>query len=537
MNKYILVGLTLAGGLISAMAWTGPLSGLVLLFSLSPFLIVGNYLYIRRKYYNNGSYFLYILPGFLAFVMTSMGWMREASLTGAVFVITGLAFLMSLSLWLAHIVRIKHGTLAGIIAVYAFWLTFEFLSLNVSFISPWLNLGNGLARDIRFIQWYEYTGVSGGSFWILTSNLLLTLIFIKKNNSRRQKILLSLSWMAIIAIPVMISFSIDKNVRKQAIKGDEVILIQPNFDPYTVKFTVPFSTQLDIVLKMAATAATSKTSWILTPETIIDDPVDLDSLKQNSYIRAVRTLAGQYQSAAIVTGMVTLKRSSSKETDYFHWSGISDSTAFITDYYNSALRIDTSSVIEFYHKSKLVPGIELVYGNGAGRLLSRILPYLGGTHRGYSSQERRSCLSHHSLDYMIAPVICYESVFGNYVADYIREGAGAIFIMTNDGWWKNSRGYLQHLAFASLRAVETRRPVARAGNTGISCFIDIRGRIIASTQWWNRTVLKGEIVPDNRMTFYTRHGDYILTIALITSALITLYSIISIFFRKKNRQK
>ena len=113
-----------------------------------------------------------------------------------------------------------------------------------------------------------------------------------------------------------------------------------------------------------------------------------------------------------------------------------------------------------------------------GKFISKLLPSFGGTKWGYGVQKERSCFEHPADSLKIAPVICYESVFGNYVADYVRNGAEAIFIITNDGWWKNTNGYMQHLSYASLRAIETRRPVARAANTGISCIIDIRGKRI-----------------------------------------------------------
>jgi apolipoprotein N-acyltransferase len=133
----------------------------------------------------------------------------------------------------------------------------------------------------------------------------------------------------------------------------------------------------------------------------------------------------------------------------------------------------------------------------------------------------------------IAPVICYESVFGSYVSDYIKKGAEAIFIITNDGWWKNTNGYKQHLSYASLRAIETRRPVARAANTGISCIIDIRGNRKKETEWWTQTVIKGEIFPETRMTFYVKYGDYILRISLLISVLILLIIFIAAPIRKK----
>jgi apolipoprotein N-acyltransferase len=133
----------------------------------------------------------------------------------------------------------------------------------------------------------------------------------------------------------------------------------------------------------------------------------------------------------------------------------------------------------------------------------------------------------------IAPVICYESVFGKFVTEYIKKGAQAIFIITNDGWWKNTNGYQQHLSFASLRAIETRRMVARSANTGISCIIDIRGKRTIESGWWQKSVLKGEIAPETRITTYVKYGDYILWIAAILSGIIFIIIFIAGPIKKK----
>jgi apolipoprotein N-acyltransferase len=119
------------------------------------------------------------------------------------------------------------------------------------------------------------------------------------------------------------------------------------------------------------------------------------------------------------------------------------------------------------------------------------------------------------------------------VTDYVKEGAEAIFIITNDGWWKNTNGYKQHLFFASLRAIETRRPVVRAANTGISCIIDIRGNRTVETEWWTKSVIKGEIYPENRITTYVKFGDYLLWISVFLSGIIFLTVFIAIPVRKK----
>jgi apolipoprotein N-acyltransferase len=172
------------------------------------------------------------------------------------------------------------------------------------------------------------------------------------------------------------------------------------------------------------------------------------------------------------------------------------------------------------------------FTNGPGRIITKILPFLGGTKWGYGTQDNRVCFEHSAISQKIAPIICYESVFGRFVTRYVKEGAEALFIITNDGWWKNTNGYKQHLAFASLRAIENRRPVVRAGNTGVSCIINIKGIRTKETKWWTQAVLKGEIIKETRVTPYVRFGDYILHFSILVSTFILINTFISIPFRR-----
>lgn len=315
--------------------------------------------------------------------------------------------------------------------------------------------------------------------------------------------------------------------------SSEVIIIQPNIDPYTEKFTIPFEEQLNKVISLASAAVTDKTSWIITPETTVDDPVNLDDLNNNKYIGTIRLMTLKHPQASIVTGLVSYKLYPPSPEAPTKSARIINASGFYYDHFNSAFKIDSGKSIEVYHKSQLVPGIEMQFSNGPGRFISKILPYLGGTKWGYGIQKERTCFNHAGTLQKIAPVICYESVFGSYINDYIKKGAEAIFIITNDGWWKNTNGYKQHLSFASLRAIETRRPVARAANTGISCTIDIRGVRTAETGWWTKTVLKGEISSETRITLYVKYGDYLLSISSLASVFILLITFIAIPLRKK----
>jgi apolipoprotein N-acyltransferase len=537
MNKYTLVGLSVIGGILSGLAWTSWCSGLVLLIAFVPFFLIENFLFENPKRFTPNAFFIYLLPGFVIFSIISLGWMRIASITGAICVIMGLSFLMAFTTWLAHVVRLRSGNLAGFISLITFWLSYEYISLNINIISPWLNLGNGLSKDILFVQWYEFTGTGGGSLWILASNLFLTIILVNSLTRKRRNFRYIAIWLMIIIVPSAISFFRYYTINQNTKDPSEVVIIQPNTDPYTEKFTIPFMDQLKKVVKQANSAITEKTKWVITPETTIDDPANLDDLANDKYITMFKEMIFHYPDINIVTGLVTYRLYPKMEKAPTVSARMKDASGLYYDHFNSAVQIDSGNYFNIYHKSKLVPGIEMQFSNGPGRFITRILPYLGGTKWGYGMQKERTCFTHSSNSMRVAPVICYESVFGKFVTDYVKKGAEAIFIITNDGWWKNTIGYKQHLDFASLRAIETRRPVARAANTGVSCIIDIKGKRTMETGWWTKAIIKGVICPETRMTFYVKHGDYLLQIASVLSLIMILMIFIGRPVKKKFTHK
>jgi apolipoprotein N-acyltransferase len=535
MNKYILVTLSVAGGVLCGLAWSSWCSGLILLIAFVPFLLIETWLFENQGQFSRNAYFIYLLPGLVIFSIMVIGWMRVASLTGAICVILGLSFLMAFTLWLFHLIRLKAGNVPGFISLITLWSSYELISLNLNIVSPWMNLGNGLAKDIMFVQWYELTGTAGGTLWILCSNLFLSLYLVNQLAGNKRAGILMFIWLSIVLIPAGISMTRYYSIKPAETPGQEVLIIQPNTDPYREKFSVPFEVQLQKVISMAKSETTEKTSWIITPETTVDDPVNLDDLNQNKYIRMIKELPANYTGATVVTGMVSYKIYPDQPDAPTKSARKTDSSGSYYDYFNSAFKIDTGNVIEVYHKSKLVPGIEMQFANGPGRLISRILPYLGGTKWGYGTQEERICFTHKILRQKIAPIICYESVFGSFVTGYVKNGAEALFIITNDGWWKNTSGYKQHLYFASLRAIETRRPVARSANTGISCIIDIRGRRTKESDWWSPAIIRGEIIPETRITPYVKYGDWLMKISALTSVILLFAIFIIRPIRKKIR--
>jgi apolipoprotein N-acyltransferase len=200
------------------------------------------------------------------------------------------------------------------------------------------------------------------------------------------------------------------------------------------------------------------------------------------------------------------------------------------DDFNTALMITGSDVLK-YHKSKFVPGVERMPFPALLKPLEALAINMGGTTGSLCGQDERTVFISRNNELRIAPVICYESVFGEYVARYVSNGANIIFIITNDGWWGDTPGYKQHLDYARLRAIETRCYVARSANTGTSCFIDPFGNVLQATPWWKAMAIKNNVYVNDEKTFYVRHGDYIARAGIVLGGLLLLYSLI-LRFRK-----
>jgi apolipoprotein N-acyltransferase len=191
--------------------------------------------------------------------------------------------------------------------------------------------------------------------------------------------------------------------------------------------------------------------------------------------------------------------------------------------YNGSMLIDSAGASAFYHKSMLVPGVETL--PWFLKFLSKWFEKFGGTTAGYAKQAERTVLNE-KHGYKIAPAICYESIYGEFMSKYIRNGANLICIITNDGWWKKTPGHKQHMNYARLRAIETRTWVARSANTGISCFIDPYGNLINARPYDTNAAIKLSVPQNDSKTFFVRNGDILSKIMIMLSLLLVGWTII-----------
>ena len=446
-------------------------------------------------------------------------WIWNASIPGAVAAFLANSFIMCLP-WLGYKIAKKWlGEKIGYIALIAFWMCFEYIHLQDWGLSwPWLTLGNVFATHPEWVQWYEVTGTSGGSLWILVVNVFLFLHLKNNMNGEPGKIYKYLIVaVTFLFIPFVLSW-LNNNLRlvkKGNSRESTIVIVQPNIDPYEkVSETAgSFEAQLQKLISITEQQVDSTTALIVWPETALYTPsrIDEEGLKENFFLRPLWSFLQRHPNASLFTGIESFRMFNHKTKYSEEFNGI------YFESYNGSVLIDSSGAQSFYHKSMLVPGVETL--PWFLKFIDKWFAKFGGTAAGYAKQKERTVLEAKG-GFKIAPSICYESVYGEFMSKYVRNGANLICIITNDGWWKKTPGHKQHMNYARLRAIETKTWVVRSANTGISCFIDPYGTVINPQPYNTAAATKLSIRPGSTKTFFVQHGDILSKIMIALSILL-----------------
>ncbi|MBL4715091.1 MAG: apolipoprotein N-acyltransferase [Bacteroidia bacterium] len=443
-------------------------------------------------------------------------WIWNASPGGAVMAIIANSLLMSIPIMLFQQTKQRLGTRLGYWSLICFWIGFEYIHLNWELDWPWLTLGNGLAMHPDWVQWYEYTGHLGGSLWIWIINILLYLAIFKiiipvklaTSKIDTSSIILLASILLLVISPITISKNIYSNYTELH-SPVNIIVVQPNIDPYNEKFAgMTDGEQIDHLIKLSEKEIDDSTDYVIWPETAIPSGIWKDDLEQYQSYKQVKTFVNKHSHINLITGL-TLYKHFDDESQLSSTARKLKNEPGWYDVYNTAMHITQNNKLQLYNKSKLVIGVEKVPYPSIFGIFESVAINLGGTMGSLGSQNERIAFKSNDEKVHIGPIICYESIFGEFVTEYIHKGANLLCIITNDGWWGNTPGYEQHLHYASLRAIETRRSIARCANTGTSCFIDQKGDISQATEWWEPAVIKSSLHLNDKITFYVKFGNYI----------------------------
>ena len=461
-------------------------------------------------------FFALVYWAFLLFNFCTTWWLYLATPFGMFFAVFVNAFLMTVVFAWYHFIARKTSFYTGKIIFICLWLCFEKCHLHWDFSWGWLNLGNAFSHFTDWVQWYEYTGTFGGTLWVLLVNVLFFTVL--KNGFTTSRIFFRVCLpLVIFALPLVFSYFLP--FKKKTIGYQNVLLLQPNIDPYEKKYKMSNAQMAQKMMNLANTALDSTVQCVIAPETFFPNTIYFQHFEGSFLYDRLKKYA-QNNKIDLLFGATFMRVFPSEIPRNKTAISFSNNPKFWFNAYNTACFIaaDTTKTFENYYKSKLVVGVEQIpYRNFIGKIMTNTLD-LGGELFTLTPQKNRSVF--YCQKTPIAPIICYESTYGAFVTDYIKKGAQILTVITNDGWWGNTEGHRQHLALSRLRAIETRRAVVRAANTGISAYIDARGRIVSKLTYDTQGILKVKAPLYEGQTFYVRYGDFIPKIAFLVLLLI-----------------
>ncbi len=450
-------------------------------------------------------------------------WIWNSSEIGALSAIIPNNLLMTLPWWGYRIFKRKFGQRTGYVSLIIFWMSFEFLHLNWQLRWPWLTLGNVFAMHPDWVQWYAYTGTSGGTLWVLGVNLLIySLVKNWRTTEIRPKTGMVLVIAGLILLPILVSLSIKASIKSPDVAKNNVVIVQPNIDPYNEKFDyTTVSSQIQTLIRLSEEKLDSATRLVVWPETALSEPVWQSEVSSLIFYQPVFAFVQRHPGITLLTGIETFKNYGPQKATPTAQLNPRDHTYF--DIFNAAVSIKAGQPLQFYDKSKLVPGVEslpdfLLW-------MGPVFEKFGGTAGGFGRSKTSEVFKEPDNPYITAPIICYESIYGEYVASYVRKGANILTIMTNDGWWGNTPGYRQHMEYARLRAIETRRWVVRSANTGISAVIDEKGAVLQTRPWDLATSFRAAVPTGTEETFFVRYGDLLSRICLAAAGLLVFWNL------------
>lgn len=530
--KYIF--LSLISALLLSISW--PTYGIpfFIFFAFVPLLLMEQEISKFSKINKKGwvVFGLTYLAFFIWNVVTT-GWLYHAknpdgnnSLLAVAIPVIVNSLLMSLVFQMYYWYKKVRGTYFGLVFFVAIWLSFERFHLNWEFTWPWLNLGNSFSEYPQLIQWYDTIGATGGSFWILLINVFAfyTLRIWQAGRIRKDLVKNISILTAIIVLPLLISIYKYNSYQEKPIGEVTTLLLQPKLDPYTEKYSKDSLQILGELLTLAEENSITKIDFFIAPETAFPGNGSLseNGFNKSTSIAIAKDFLGKHPQSIFLTGASTHKFLFD-EADTEDYSTKIQEGVWVNSY-NSALQIIPNQNVEVYHKAKLVPGVEIFpYIRYLKPILGDAMLDFGGANSSLGIDKERKVFSNRFNKAKMAPIICYESIYGEYVTDYVKNGANLLAIMTNDSWWDNTEGHKQLLSYARLRAIETRREIVRAANSGISAHINARGDILQDTFYDDRTALLVKANLLEEKSIYTKIGDLISRIAIFVLGFLIIY--------------
>ncbi|MBK8553095.1 MAG: apolipoprotein N-acyltransferase [Ignavibacteria bacterium] len=479
------------------------------------------------------SYLVFLTAGLLGISWIALSGMRENAdaflIVGGVFVIVVYPLFFIPPMILFYLIN-KNLSLTKFrsvtLMIFPFlWTGFEYLQTKGQINFPWLFAGNSQSYNLSKIQYIDYTGVFGVSFWICVISVFIYYLIIKLSSKEWR--LLSLKSITVISVIILIYFipEIYNTAFKRSYSDTGKIkigIIQPNVDPWK-KWSGKQNDLIQSYIEQINQIHSehSDVKLILLPETALPYYFRERHFEER-YLALKNTCDSINVPLLIGTPDLLYYEDQLNAPDD---AKIMKSNGMKYDTYNSAVLFEPGKdkeAFQRHEKIKLVIGSERMP-------YQEILPFTKSLVEwgvGLSSWQigRDTNIFELKDGTKFNTAICYESVYPEFFADFVNRGADFSVIITNDGWWGKFFGTYQHNRFAVFRAIENRRWIARCANTGISDFIDPEGNFYEETQINEKASIVFNAGLRHEKTFYTMNGDLFSKVSLLTGILLFAFS-------------
>ncbi|MCK5695158.1 MAG: apolipoprotein N-acyltransferase [Desulfobacula sp.] len=387
------------------------------------------------------------------------------------------------------------------------WTGLEYIRTYAFTGFSWGALGYSQYKNIVLIQIADFSGVYGVSFFIVLVNYLLAVLWISFKKKQRKKNFIPVAYTIILVAGALFYGSHQINIIDSQIETAQkttIKVVQGNIKQ-DLKWTAAFKARTIEKYIRLSTADSTKVDLVIWPETALPFYYGLDRLLSNQVDQCVRSL----------------------KTSFLFGSPAFNSDENKIKYYNRAYMLNRFSIVTgTYDKHHLVPFGEYVPFGDYLTFIGKLTAQAGNFSIGDMTFKPLQFNNHTlkgtrnlKVTHKTGVLICFEILFPSIASKFVKNGADILTTITNDAWFGRTSAALQHFSIAVFRAVENRRTIARAANTGISGFIDPKGKILETTALFKDLALTRQVPALNRISFYTKYGDIFAISSIVASCM------------------
>ncbi len=523
--------LCLSGAVLLALSFPPFTVGVIACIAFVPFLLLADALTSWSRYFH------YTYGMFFVFSLLALYWVGGFThMQDPYLMIAGIALffweplVLTLPCLVYFWIKRKLNFPAAALLMPFLWVSMEWLYALGELAFPWLHMGNTQTYHLEKIQFVDLTGVYGVSFWVLMMNVLI--YWTVKNTfsgaPRRQSITLAASSAILYILPNFYQPN-EQEIVSSDRQPISVGIVQPNVDPWKKweggnTFAGRWA-QVQQYQQLIRSNLNDSLDLVVLPESAI-------LLNLPAYYSEMQQFRSFFDSAniSLISGYVKVQYYEPDNAP--PTASVVKGTTLRYDSFNSIFFIEPHRPdIQTYSKMRLVPFAERIpYADQVPFLIEPLRWGVGISNWGLAKDS--VVFGTISPASKFLAMVCYESIFPEFVASFVNKGAEFLVFITNDSWWGNTSGARQHNQFAVLRAIENRRWVVRCANGGISSFIDPMGRMFDQTEMYTQDFRQRTIQPLTYSTFYSRNGDWFARICMMMSVVFIFISTVYRFLRK-----